>query len=1188
MRLLYLLISTLGISLWSWGCSSPTTSKDGEQEKVPELEVAPDTLDFGSARTCLPLAVSNIGGGVLYWCIGCPASGWVAVKPAQGEITSDAAIVEVEIDRARAPEGEFQKTIEVVGSEGSSEDVVITAWISKPEFSLPRGGLAFGAGDLSKTIEIGSAGTGELNWKVTPPSEPWLHVDSLEGMAAGRPSTITVTADPSRVAESGIYEAELLIDSDAGSAVVPVSMVVEKEEPPARLRVSPDSLGFGKTSIRQVIDISSTDGGELAWQASSAQDWLKLIPNSGVLSDGSAQVIVEVDRALLGDGENAGGIVIEADGGSLVVPVTALVPVPLLWVNERVIDFRDDLNSYTFEIANAGVGNLIWTCAEESVWLEVRPVEGVTSQTAIPVTLGVRRQGLESGSYEGELTVSSNGGDVTIAVRMEVSNNPLSVDSDWLDFGEELTNQSIGLRNTGSGSLDWEVRVEATWLKISPAEGAALEEGEEVDFAVDRRGLSSGTYTTRAIFATDEGQREVVVEMVVPESPNDSPVADAGPDGAVAVEIAVQLDGRGSSDPNGDPLTFQWVQKAGPSVELASGSTAVATFTPVEPGDYVFLLIVNDGQVNSEPDEVTVTVEEEVLPETEEIVVELPDGREMEFVWIDPGTFAMGSSESEPGHEKDESPEHGVTITRGFYLGKYEVTQAQWESVMGSNPSFYVGADHPVEQVSWNDVQEFIHLWNEAKGDSLFRLPTEAEWEYACRAGTQTAWSFGDENPVGDFAWYASNNDPKGAKEVGTKLPNPWGLHDMHGNVSEWVQDRYGAYAREDQSDPTGSATGNERVHRGGSYSSSSTYLRSANRSLMPGGNRLQLTGVRILKLKESLQLNAHPIADAGEDRTVPLGLVVELDGRGSSDADGDILRYRWAQINGPEVRVSPINTPTTTFVPLEPGQYVFALFVGDGKVESSPAMVVIEVEESPHATGEADSVDLPGGATMEFVWIGPGAFTMGSSEQEAGRDLDEIQHPVIISQGFFLGKYEVTQTQWESVMGSNPSYFPGENRPVEQVSWNDAQEFVQRLNEEMDDIYRLPTEAEWEYACRAGTTPKWSFGNDEELFGDYAWYEGNNSSIGTKEVGTKLPNPWGVYDMHGNVWEWCQDYYGAYVNDWQTDPGGPASGSDQVMRGGYFGGEEQKLRSAGRAGPEPSRRAYSIGLRLVKVERVE
>ena len=1184
MRLPYLLISTLGIFLWSWGCSSPTTSKGGGKEKEPELLVAPDTLDFGSARTHLPLAVSNIGGGALYWLIGIPASGWIAVKPAQGEITDRAAIVEVKIDRARAPEGEFQKSIEVVGSEGTSEEVVITAWISKPELSLPSGGLAFGAGDLNKTMEIGSGGMGELNWAVAPPSEPWLRADPLRGTATAQPSRIRVTADPSRVTESGTYAADLVIDSDAGSAAVPVSMIVDKEEPPARLQVSPDSLGFGKTSVRQVIDISSSDGSELAWQASSAQDWLKVMPSSGVLSDGSTQVIVEVDRALLEEGENAGGIVIEADGGKRVIPVTALVPAPLLWVNERTIDFRDDLNSYIFEVANAGIGDLTWTCAEEIVWLEAEPVEGVTSQTATPVALGVQRQGLETGSYEGELTIRSNGGEVTVAVRMEVSDNPLSVDGDWLDFGEESTHQSIGLRNTGGEDLDWEVRFQTTWLKVTPAGGALLEEEQQIDFAVDRRGLSAGTYTTRVAFVAGERQREVVVEMVVPESPNDSPVADAGPDGAATVEMAVQLDGRRSSDPNGDPLTFQWVQKEGPSVELTSGSTQVATFTPVEPGEYVFILIVNDGQIDSAPDEIRVTVEAGGLPGTEGLNMELPDGKEMEFVWIDPGRFAMGSPESEPGHEKDESPEHEVTITRGFYLGKYEVTQAQWESVMGSNPSFHAGADHPVEQVSWDDVQEFIHRWNEAKGDSLFRLPTEAEWEYACRAGTQTAWSFGDDDgAVGDFAWYSGNNDPKGAKEVGTKLPNLWGLHDMHGNVSEWVQDRYGAYASEDQSDPTGPATGDERVHRGGSYSSSATYLRSGNRSVMPAGNRLQLVGVRILKLKESLQLNAHPVADAGEDRTVPLGLVVELDGRESSDADGDVLRYRWAQIDGPEVRVSPINTPTTTFVPLEPGQYVFALFVDDGKVESSPAAVVIEVEGSPYVTGKADSVEFPGGATMEFVWIGPGTFTMGSSEQEEGRDLDEIQHPVIISQGFFLGKYEVTQAQWESVMGNNPSHFSGENRPVEQVSWEDVQAFIQQLNEEMDDVYRLPTEAEWEYACRAGTTTKWSFGNDEDSFGDYAWYEGNNSSIGTKEVGTKLPNPWGLYDMHGNVWEWCQDFYGAYVNDWQTDPSGPVSGSDRVMRGGYFGGAIERQRSADRAGPEPSRRAYSIGLRLVQ-----
>jgi formylglycine-generating enzyme required for sulfatase activity len=216
------------------------------------------------------------------------------------------------------------------------------------------------------------------------------------------------------------------------------------------------------------------------------------------------------------------------------------------------------------------------------------------------------------------------------------------------------------------------------------------------------------------------------------------------------------------------------------------------------------------------------------------------------------------------------------------------------------------------------------------------------------------------------------------------------------------------------------------------------------------------------------------------------------------------------------------------------------------------------EWQSAAQATGEKQAVN-PGGETKPrvlesltgetgFVNIPAGEFLMGSSNGD--RD-ERPAHRVRISRGFEMGKYEVTQAQWEAVMGSNSSHFKGPNLPVENVSWDEVQDFIQRLNGlSQRYTFRLPTEAEWEYACRAGTTGDYAGSLDA-----MAWY-GANSGNRTHPVGQKQPNAWGLYDMHGNVWEWCQDWYGSnyYEQSPGTDPQGPSSGSGRVVRGGSWG----------------------------------
>jgi len=237
---------------------------------------------------------------------------------------------------------------------------------------------------------------------------------------------------------------------------------------------------------------------------------------------------------------------------------------------------------------------------------------------------------------------------------------------------------------------------------------------------------------------------------------------------------------------------------------------------------------------------------------------------------------------------------------------------------------------------------------------------------------------------------------------------------------------------------------------------------------------------------------------------------------------------------------------------------------------------------------GETKTVALPGGATMEMVWCPPGTFAMGSPASEEGRDSDETQHQVTLSKGFWMAKYEVTQKQWKSVMGNNPSKWKGDDLPVENVSWNECVEFCRKAGNGL----QLPTEAQWEYACRAGSTTEYFWG--EALNGDRANCDGNypygTTTKGpykakTTRVGSYAPNAWGLYDMHGNVWEWCADWKGAYPTGAVTDPQGPDSGSYRVGRGGSWLDYARSCRSAFRIIISPGSRGDGLGFRPVSGE---
>ena len=487
-------------------------------------------------------------------------------------------------------------------------------------------------------------------------------------------------------------------------------------------------------------------------------------------------------------------------------------------------------------------------------------------------------------------------------------------------------------------------------------------------------------------------------------------------------------------------------------------------------------------------------------------------GIEVAFRYCPPGSFIMGATNEESAlGSNSERPLHEVSISKGFWTMETETTQKLWEAVVGENPSSFKGEQLPVERVSWNDCVAFVKKLNEELNASpngwKFALPTEAQGEYACRAGT-------GESPKGD-AWNRFNSGQT-TRKVGQNEPNAWGLCDTLGNVEEWCQDFFGEYpfrgrivdpVRDDAGDKTGmgkrgfewieKGTGTARVKRGGAWDDYANSLRAGYRGARDPDSRSEDQGVRLVLVSTVETAASSPGANA---EVVKLDLVASKAG---------------------ERRVMTINGVEFAFRYCPPGTFTMGSF-----------------EDLGHP--------IP-----QFKLFG---------------NWDFIRHKVGLTKGFWLMETELTQAQWKAIVGNDPSQFKGEDRPVDHISWNDCDKFLWSLNEEFKAApdgwkFSLPTEAQWEYAARAGTIER-RYGN----LNDVAWHKGNSDGE-TKPVGQKTPNPWGFVDMIGNVAEWCSDLcdvnYGQYEN--VVDPIGLEKGTFCVRRGGAADSEPLYSQAASR-----------------------
>ena len=580
--------------------------------------------------------------------------------------------------------------------------------------------------------------------------------------------------------------------------------------------------------------------------------------------------------------------------------------------------------------------------------------------------------------------------------------------------------------------------------------------------------------------------------------------------------------------------------------------------------------------------------------------------------WIEPGTFLMGSPKDEPERYDNEGPQHSVTIHQGFWLFDTACTQGLWEAVMGNNPSRFNGVDRPVEQVGWHDCQAFLRQLNERLPGLDLTLPSEAQWEYACRAGTTTPFSFG-ANITPEQVNYNGNYPYAGGQKgryrqqtvpVASLPPNPWGLREMHGNVWEWTQDHWhGNYqgAPTDSSAWVGHDAGAKRVLRGGSWVDGVRGVRAASRSVPHPDFRFDLIGFRCVRVRAG----AEP---TGSERVPPGGATGAEPTLLRLDADPSPVRCAL-----PQTPAFLIHTDREHLAFRRLVKPAWASAIGRDRFG-----LWCEIAVEPKRSGEP--------VVQRLRWIPPGRFWMGSLEEETRgltknddeRKWFEREHPrhlVTLTEGYWLFDTPCTQALWEAVMEKNPSRFQSPTRPVEQVSWDDAQDFLNQLNGRIPDLnLALPTEAQWEYACRAGTETA-IYTGDLAILGlcnapaldPIAWYAGNSgvdfdldnghdssdwkdkqyphTRAGTRPVKLKQANPWGLYDMLGNVWEWCQDGMRDYDQDAQTNPTDSLeTGAVRVLRGGSWCDIARDVRAAYRGHDHPVHRYGLIGFRCARV----
>ncbi len=580
-----------------------------------------------------------------------------------------------------------------------------------------------------------------------------------------------------------------------------------------------------------------------------------------------------------------------------------------------------------------------------------------------------------------------------------------------------------------------------------------------------------------------------------------------------------------------------------------------------------------------------------------------------EMVAVPSGTFTMGTPAWERG-SSDERPMHVVRVP-SFAVGVYEVTFDEWDACVagGGCRDQPVDADwgrgrRPVIFVDWDDSQQYVE-WLSSRTGERYRLPSESEWEYAARAGTTTPFHTGETittdqaNYNGYYLYPSGDRDPFGLYRartvpVGSFGANAWGLHDVHGNVDEWVQDCVNANYEGAPADGSAWVTGDcrGRILRGGSWIDWPSSLRVANRHRIASDRAAQF-GFRVARTLGGTY-GAPTVATAIANRSLAIGRDATLD---LSDrfADDQTLVYEVRSSDAEVVRVN-VTGGVLTLMPVAEGSATVTVTARDPDGNEATQTFSVAVGPSVETFRDCD-------ACPEMVVVPAGTFMMGAPESETGSlDHERPVHAVTVS-SFAVGAYEVTFDEWDACVGCrirpHAEGWGRGRRPVINVTWHDAQRYVEWLSSRTGERYRLPSESEWEYAARAGTTTPFHTG--ETITTEQANYDGRRLYPSgdrdpnrlnrlwrrqTVPVGSFDANAFGLHDVHGNVWEWVQDCWNANYE------GAPADGSawltggfcrHRVSRGGSWYDYPSDFRAAVRFRAGPLARGINFGFRVAR-----